>query len=73
MVVGIDKFREHFAGHEKQYAIIGGSVSCHYHSTFTDTDPDMDVQLHYELPGFQRLRHQTCVQIYGMAITHGRS
>jgi len=28
MVVGIDKFREHFAGHEDQYAIIGGTA-CH--------------------------------------------
>lgn len=26
MVVGIDKFREHFAGHEDQYAIIGGAA-----------------------------------------------
>ena len=26
MVVGIDKFREHFAGHEEQYAIIGGAA-----------------------------------------------
>ncbi len=26
MVVGIDKFREHFAGHEDQYAIIGGTA-----------------------------------------------
>lgn len=26
MVVGIDKFREHFAGHEAQYAIIGGTA-----------------------------------------------
>ena len=26
MVVGIDRFREHFAGHEDQYAIIGGAA-----------------------------------------------
>ncbi|MEQ1929609.1 MAG: hypothetical protein ABL957_03630 [Parvularculaceae bacterium] len=26
MVVGINKFREHFAGHEDQYAIIGGAA-----------------------------------------------
>ena len=26
MVAGIDKFREHFAGHEDQYAIIGGTA-----------------------------------------------
>ncbi len=26
MVVGIDKFREHFAGHEDQYALIGGTA-----------------------------------------------
>ena len=26
MVTGIDKFREHFAGHEDQYAIIGGTA-----------------------------------------------
>lgn len=26
MVVGIDKFREHFAGHENQYALIGGAA-----------------------------------------------
>ena len=26
MVTGIDKFREHFAGHEGQYAIIGGTA-----------------------------------------------
>lgn len=26
MVVGIDKFREHFAGHEEQYALIGGTA-----------------------------------------------
>ena len=26
MVVGIDKFREHFAGHEDQYALIGGAA-----------------------------------------------
>ena len=26
MVVGIDKFREHFAGHEEQYVIIGGAA-----------------------------------------------
>jgi hypothetical protein len=26
MVVGIEKFREHFAGHEEQYAIIGGAA-----------------------------------------------
>jgi hypothetical protein len=26
VVVGIDKFREHFAGHEEQYAIIGGAA-----------------------------------------------
>lgn len=26
MVVGIEKFREHFAGHEDQYAIIGGAA-----------------------------------------------
>ena len=26
MVVGIDKFRKHFAGHEGQYAIIGGAA-----------------------------------------------
>jgi hypothetical protein len=26
MVVGLDKFREHFAGHEEQYAVIGGSA-----------------------------------------------
>ena len=26
MVVGIDKFREHFAGHEEQYALIGGAA-----------------------------------------------
>ncbi len=26
MVVGIDKFREHFAAHENQYAIIGGAA-----------------------------------------------
>ena len=26
MIVGIDKFREHFAGHEDQYAIIGGAA-----------------------------------------------
>lgn len=26
MIVGIDKFREHFAGHEDQYAIIGGTA-----------------------------------------------
>ncbi len=26
MVVGIDKFRKHFAGHEDQYAIIGGAA-----------------------------------------------
>ena len=26
MVTGIDRFREHFAGHEDQYAIIGGTA-----------------------------------------------
>lgn len=26
MVVGVDKFREHFAGHEDQYALIGGTA-----------------------------------------------
>ena len=26
MVVGLEKFREHFAGHENQYAIIGGTA-----------------------------------------------
>jgi hypothetical protein len=26
MVKGIEKFREHFAGHEDQYAIIGGAA-----------------------------------------------
>lgn len=26
MVIGLDKFREHFAGHEGQYAIIGGAA-----------------------------------------------
>ena len=26
MVAGIDKFREHFAGHEGQYALIGGTA-----------------------------------------------
>ena len=26
MVVGIDKFREHFAGHENQYTLIGGTA-----------------------------------------------
>lgn len=26
MVAGIDKFREHFAGHEDQYAVIGGAA-----------------------------------------------
>ncbi|WP_205769693.1 hypothetical protein [Microvirga sp. KLBC 81] len=26
MVAGIDKFREHFAGHEDHYAIIGGAA-----------------------------------------------
>ena len=26
MVVGIEKFREHFAGHEDQYALIGGAA-----------------------------------------------
>ena len=26
MVTGIDKFREYFAGHEDQYAIIGGAA-----------------------------------------------
>jgi hypothetical protein len=26
MVVGIDKFREHFAGHEDQYVLIGGAA-----------------------------------------------
>jgi len=26
VVIGIDKFREHFAGHEEQYAIIGGAA-----------------------------------------------
>lgn len=26
MVAGIDKFREHFAGHEEQYALIGGTA-----------------------------------------------
>ena len=26
MVTGIDTFREHFAGHEDQYAIIGGTA-----------------------------------------------
>lgn len=26
MVVGIDKFREHFAGHENEYTLIGGSA-----------------------------------------------
>ena len=26
MVVGLDKFREHFAGHEDQYALIGGAA-----------------------------------------------
>ena len=26
MVAGIEKFREHFAGHENQYAIIGGTA-----------------------------------------------
>ena len=26
MVIGIDKFREHFAAHEGQYAIIGGTA-----------------------------------------------
>ena len=26
MVIGIKKFREHFAGHEKQYALIGGAA-----------------------------------------------
>lgn len=26
MVVGIDKFRQHFAGHEDQYALIGGAA-----------------------------------------------
>ena len=26
MVAGIDRFREHFAAHEDQYAIIGGAA-----------------------------------------------
>lgn len=26
MVVGVDKFREHFTGHEEQYAVIGGTA-----------------------------------------------
>lgn len=26
MVIGIEKFREHFAGHQDQYAIIGGTA-----------------------------------------------
>ena len=30
MVTGIDKFREHFAAHEGQYAIIGGTAA-EYH------------------------------------------
>ena len=26
MVIGIDKFRDHFAGYEDQYALIGGAA-----------------------------------------------
>ena len=26
MVIGIDKFRDHFAGYEEQYALIGGAA-----------------------------------------------
>ena len=26
MVVGIDRFREHFAGHEDEYVLIGGAA-----------------------------------------------
>lgn len=29
MVVGIDKFREHFSGHKDKYVIIGGAA-CHH-------------------------------------------
>lgn len=52
MVIGIDKFRDHFAGYEDQYALIGGAA-CHL--IFTDaglefrSTKDLDVVLCVEV------------------------
>jgi hypothetical protein len=60
MVVGLDKFREHFAGHEEQYAVIGGSAcflvfeqaGLDFRAT---KDIDMVLIVYCQRPCFQRL------------------
>lgn len=49
MVVGIEKFREHFSGHKDEYVIIGGAACDHWFNTaglkFSRVTKDIDVVL----------------------------
>lgn len=51
MVIGLDKFREHFAGEEDKYIIIGGTA-CDVNLRDTNTEPrdtvDIDIILIFE-------------------------